>query len=106
MGKQIADERFDDEAPATLPGPSEEQIKRAARLMFDRAYPASPRDSMKDLDKWFADTYDYWIRAARELAAVLGTPMVVTCPCGWSVSGPAMETSRVSFYHKCDNTNH
>lgn len=87
-----------------LAGPSDEQIARGARLLFDKANPDLPEIRVRDRDKWFEETCDYWMRAARELAAVLGTPMAVQCPCGWTAAGPAKETSFAATTHRCELT--
>jgi hypothetical protein len=88
----------------TQTGPSEDHIQRAARLLFDKANPDVPGGIGRDRDQWFAETRDYWERAARELADVLGTPMTVTCACGWTAAGPAKETQFIAIDHKCELT--
>jgi hypothetical protein len=83
---------------------SDEVIEAGARLLFDKANPDTLMSSDLDRDKWFEDTRDYWIRATRELAATLGTPMTVNCPCGYSVSGPADMVRQTVFYHRTCET--
>lgn len=91
-------------SPFAVAGPSDQQIEQGARLIFDKANPDTPQTASVDRDQWFADTRDYWIRAARDVAAVLGTPMTITCPCGWAAAGPAHETYFAGSTHRCELT--
>lgn len=83
----------------------DEVIERCARMLFDRANPEVPGHITHiNRDLWFSESRDYWVRAIRELAEQLGTPMAVQCPCGYSATGPASEVRRTVFMHKCEKT--
>lgn len=86
--------------------PDDKQIAAGARLLFDKANPDLPglEHAGVDRDKWFEETREYWERATRELAAILGTPMTATCPCGYTLSGPAAAVHQSLFFHKCEKT--
>lgn len=84
--------------------PTEEHIQQAARMLFDVANPDVPDAHIQDRDQWFADTQDYWIRSARKLVDVPGTPMTVSCPCGWTISGPSEAVDSAHFRHRCEKT--
>lgn len=79
-----------------------ELFERAARMMFDKANPDVPH-ATGERDRLFDLTRDYWLRAVRELAELLGW-MHVSCPCGWTLSGPARELSFTARTHKCEKT--
>jgi len=85
-------------------GPDDEQIAAGARLLFDKTHPDLLPAPLQDRDKWFEETRDYWERATRELAAILGTPMTATCPCGYALNGPAPAVHQTMFFHKCEKT--
>jgi hypothetical protein len=81
-------------------GLTADQIRRGARLLFDKANPDDPNTRTLDRDKWFKDTRDYWERAVQELATALGESSTATCSCGMTATGAAEVVREMVIQHR------